>query len=131
MGLNGKCKEHVNEWSSPLSMPIQPCVFQINLHKKLFCMDGFVSVIECVYLFEGFGKTTTFIQPIVQISLKGEKLFCLPFQKNPHKICHTLQWIMGIEPHWFFSFKKDIYFLSFLGENIIVLKLKMCKLTPW
>ena len=93
MGLNGKCKEHVKEWSSPLSMPIQPCicVFSKSICTKNFFvwMSMYVRscMRECIY-FEGFGKTTTSIQPIVQIFstfLKRRKAFSVYYLKNPHK----------------------------------------------
>lgn len=119
--MDVKIQDARHQTKYPLSLPIQPCVFKINLKYKLF------SVFACMHAWWNNSFHSIHCRDFYNLSQK----LLLSTLKFP-QICHTPQWIMGISRYifLFFSFTNSIVSYQLRRKPYIVLfVLKMYNLS--
>ena len=79
-----KCKGVRQQMKCPLSVPIEPCVFRINLQKNFSCLVVFacMSLYFCVCSLDE--TNNFFIEPIVEIFTSFKSFSCLYIEIFPH-----------------------------------------------
>ena len=88
----------------PLSVPIEPCVFRINLQKNFSCLVVFacMSLYFCVCSLDE--TNNFFIEPIVEIFTSFKSFSCLYIDIFPHThLSHASMNNGAFQPHFLVS----------------------------